>query len=175
MRRSAVAACCAAVLTASAFTFTQSAERVDLAAIQKIRDEGLNRSQVMEHLFWLTDAYGPRLTGSPGFEQAGDWVVKTLQSWSLQNVRKERFEFGAGWTLKKFHATMTAPQAMPIIGMPKAWTTSTAGVVTAEVVRPIITSADDAAKYRGQLRGRSFSRSRRARCARSTQSGSCCA
>jgi len=143
-----------AVLTASAFTFTQSAERVDLAAIQKIRDEGLNRSQVMEHLFWLTDAYGPRLTGSPGFEQAGDWVVKTLQSWGLRNVRKERFAFGAGWTLKTFHATMTAPQVMPIIGMPKAWTTSTAGVVTADVVRPIITSAADAAKYRGQLRGR---------------------
>ena len=132
----------------------QVAERVDTAAIAKIRDEGLNRSQVMEHIFWLTDAYGPRLTGSPSFEQAGDWAVKTLQSWGVQNVRKERFAFGKGWSLVKFHATMTAPQVMPIIGMPKAWTPSTHGVVTAEAVRPQIANAADAQKYKGQLRGK---------------------
>jgi carboxypeptidase Q len=132
----------------------QVAERVDTAAIAKIRDEGLNRSQVMEHMFWLTDAYGPRLTGSPSFEQAGDWAVKTLQSWGVQNVRKERFAFGKGWSLVKFHATMTAPQVMPIIGMPKAWTPSTRGVVTADVVRPQIANAADAQKYQGQLRGK---------------------
>jgi hypothetical protein len=151
MRRAAVASLAAAVLAAAAFA---QSERVDTAAIRQIRDQGLNRSQVMEHLFWLTDAYGPRLTGSPGFEQAGDWVVTTLQSWGLRNVRKERFAFGTGWTLRKFHATMTAPQVMPIIGMPKAWTPGTQGLVAAEVVRPVITSAGDAAKYRGQLRGR---------------------
>jgi hypothetical protein len=132
----------------------QTPERVDTATIAKIRDEGLTRSQVMEHLFWLTDAYGPRLSGSPSAEQAGDWTVKTLQSWGLQNVRKERFAFGRGWSLAKFHATMTAPQVMPIIGMPKAWTTSTPGVVTADVIRPVITSAADAEKYKGQLRGK---------------------
>ena len=132
----------------------QTAERVDSAAIAKIRDEGLTRSQVMEHMFWLTDAYGPRLSGSPAMEQAGDWTVKTLQSWGLQNVRKERFAFGRGWSLGKFHATMMAPQVMPIIGMPKAWTTSTPGVVTADVVRPQITNAAEAEKYKGQLRGK---------------------
>jgi carboxypeptidase Q len=132
----------------------QTPERVDSAAIAKIRDEGLNRSQAMEHLFWLTDAYGPRLSGSPITEQAGDWAVKTLESWGLQNVRKERFAFGRGWSLAKFHATMTAPQVMPIIGMPKAWTPSTAGTVTGDVVRPTISGAEDAAKYRGQLRGK---------------------
>ena len=57
----------------------QSAEPVDSAAIAKIRDEGLNRSQVMETMFWLTDRYGPRLMGSPEFEEAGDWVVVSGQ------------------------------------------------------------------------------------------------
>ncbi|HYN09186.1 MAG TPA: M20/M25/M40 family metallo-hydrolase [Vicinamibacterales bacterium] len=132
----------------------QTAERVDTDAISKIREEGLKRSQVMEHMFWLTDAYGPRLTGSPGFEQAGDWAVKTLQSWGLQNVRKERFAFGKGWSLVKFHATMTAPQVMPIIGLPKAWTPGTSGLVTADVVRPQIANAAEAEKYKGQLRGK---------------------
>ena len=59
-------------------------------------------------MFWLTDRYGPRLIGSPEFEEAGDWAVKQLQSWGVANVRKERFAFGRGWSLVKFHATMTS-------------------------------------------------------------------
>src|SRR5215475_12121348 len=104
-------------------------------AVGKIRDEGLNRSQVSETMFWLTDAYGPRLNGSPAFEQAGDWAVKQLQNWGISNVHKERWKFGRRWSLTGFHATMKAPQVMPIIGLPKAWSTSTNGVVTADVVR----------------------------------------
>ncbi|MEZ5316073.1 MAG: M20/M25/M40 family metallo-hydrolase [Vicinamibacterales bacterium] len=132
----------------------QSAERVDTAAIAKIRDEGLNRSQVMDTMFWLTDRYGPRLTGSKEFEEAGDWAVERLKSYGVQNVRKERFEFGNGWSLQKFHATMVEPRVMPIIGAVKAWTPGTNGTFTADVVRPEITNEADAAKYRGQLRGK---------------------
>ena len=131
-------------------------ERVDSDAIQKIRDQGLNRSQVMDHLFYLTDVYGPRLSGSPGIEQAGDWTVKTLQSWGLRNVRKERFAFGRGWSLVNFHATMTEPQRRWIIGHPKAWTPATNGTITAEVVRPQIANAADAEKYADSCEGRSF-------------------
>ena len=78
-----------AVLTIS--LSAQSPEPVDSAAIAKIREEGFQRSQVMETMFWLTDRYGPRLTGSREFEEAGDWAVKQLQSWGVENVRKERF------------------------------------------------------------------------------------
>jgi len=138
------------VVSASA----KQAERVDVAAIQKIRDEGLNRSQAAETLFWLTDRYGPRLTGSKEFEEAADWTIRQLQSYGVQNVRKERFEFGRGWSLKRFHATMTEPRVMPIIGAVKAWTPGTNGTLTADVVRVDISNADDAAKYRGQLRGK---------------------
>ena len=41
-------------------------ERLDDETIGRIRDEGLNRSQVMDHISWLADVYGPRLTGTPG-------------------------------------------------------------------------------------------------------------
>ena len=136
-------------------TLSAQTEKVDTAAIAKIRDEGLNRSQASETLFWLADAYGPRLNGSPAFEQAGDWVVKKLQEWGVSNVHKERWTFGKRWSLVAFHATMTEPQVMPIIGLPKAWSSSTGGQVTAEVVRPIITNEADAAKYKGTLRGKS--------------------
>jgi carboxypeptidase Q len=132
----------------------QAGEPVDLAAIAKIREQGLKQSKVMDHLFQMTDVHGPRLQGSPGIESAGDWVVATLKSWGLQNARKERWPYGTGWSLNAFHATMTAPQTMPIIGLPKAWSTGTKGMVSADVVRPQITNAEDAAKWKGQLRGK---------------------
>ncbi|HWB30819.1 MAG TPA: M20/M25/M40 family metallo-hydrolase [Vicinamibacterales bacterium] len=133
---------------------TRTSESADTATIAKIRDEGLTRSQVMDTIFWLTDRYGPRLTGSPEFEEAGDWVVKRLESWGLSNVHKERFASGRGWSLLNFHAAMTSPRTMPIIGMPKAWTPATNGTIVADVVRPVITTAVDAARWRGKLRGK---------------------
>ena len=96
-----------AVLTIVLSAAAQAPEQVDSAAIAKIREEGLKKSQVMETMFFLTDRYGPRLTGSKEFEEAGDWAVKQLQAWGVANVRKERFTFGRGWSLVKFHATMT--------------------------------------------------------------------
>lgn len=143
-----------ASLVIGAFAAAQTAEPVDSAAFAKIRDEGLNRSQIMDTMFWLTDRYGPRLMGSPEFEEAGDWVVKQLQSWGVANVHKERFAFGNGWSLANFHATMTSPRVMPIIGVPKAWTPGIAGTITADVVRPVIANAADCTKYRGQLKGK---------------------
>src|SRR5262249_11646342 len=53
-------------------------EKVDLDAIYKIKDEGLNRSQVMDTLSYLTDVYGARLTGSPQIKAAGEWAKKKL-------------------------------------------------------------------------------------------------
>lgn len=141
------------ILGSGAF-LAQTAEPVDDAAIARIRDEGFTRSQVMETAFWLTDRYGPRLNGSPEHEEAGDWIVERLRSWGVENVRKERFVSGRGWSLVSFHATMVEPRVMPIIGMPRAWTPGTPGAITAEVVRPVIAGAADAAAYRGKLRGR---------------------
>ena len=40
-----------------------ASEKVDLDAVYRIKDEGLQRSKVMEIESYLTDVYGPRLTG----------------------------------------------------------------------------------------------------------------
>ena len=114
MHKRLVAVLLASVAVAS--LAAQTPEKVDTAAIAKIRAEGLQHSQVAETMFWLTDRYGPRLTGSPYFEEAGDWAVKELQKYGVQNVRKERWKYGRGWTLTNFHATMTEPRVMPITG-----------------------------------------------------------
>ena len=67
----------------------QSLEPVDLQAIYKIKEEGLQRSKVMDIASYLTDVYGPRLTGSPNIRAAGDWAVKEMQGWGLTNVEAE--------------------------------------------------------------------------------------
>ncbi|MCA1585194.1 MAG: peptidase M28, partial [Acidobacteria bacterium] len=54
---------------------------LDYALLARIQDEGLNRSQVMDHVVWLADVHGPRLTGSPGFRQAAEWAVKRFGEW----------------------------------------------------------------------------------------------
>ncbi len=66
MRRAALALTFAAPLAA------QQPEKIDMAALASIRDEGMSRSQVMDIASYLTDVYGARLTGSPQAKAAGD-------------------------------------------------------------------------------------------------------
>jgi hypothetical protein len=129
-------------------------EKLDYETIGRIRDEGLSRSQVMDHISWLADVYGPRLTGGPGISQAGDWALKKFAEWGLVNPHRETFAFGRGWSLERFSAHMIEPQVQPIIGLPGAWSPGTNGAVVAEVVRAEINSEADFARYRGKLAGR---------------------
>ena len=57
-------------------------EKIDYGVLTQIRDEGLNRSQVMEIVSWLADVYGPRLTGSPRYTEAADWAKKRMTQWA---------------------------------------------------------------------------------------------
>ena len=129
-------------------------EPVDAAVLTRIREEGMQRSQAMEHVIWLSDIYGPRLTGSPTTQQAADWTMSQLRKWGLANVHLEHFPFGKGWSLEHFSAVMTAPQVQPIIGLPKSWTRGTNGPINADVVLAQIRTMDDMAQWRGKLRGK---------------------
>ncbi|MCI0707118.1 MAG: M20/M25/M40 family metallo-hydrolase [Ignavibacteriae bacterium] len=127
----------------------------DTAAVNKIIDEGMNRSQVMETLSWLTDVYGPRLTNSPEYKEAADWTSAKLKEWGLQNVHYDEWgPFGRGWTLKKFSASLTSPRAFPVIAYPKAWSTGLNGTVSADVVYLDADSEADLQKYKGKLKGK---------------------
>ena len=131
-------------------------EKVDLDAIYKIKNEGLNHSQVMDTLSYLTDVYGGRLTGSPQIKAAAEWTKKKLTEWELTNVNLESWgPFGRGWSNEKFTARVIAPAgSFPLIAYPKAWTPGTSGVVTTDVVTAVINNEQDFDKFRGQLRGK---------------------
>jgi len=73
-------------------------EAVDLSVVQRIREEGFERSHIEELAHHLTDVNGPRLTGSPGMKRANDWTADMFRKWGLQNVAVEPWgEFGRGW------------------------------------------------------------------------------
>src|SRR5438128_5890935 len=123
--------------------------------IVRIKDEGMNRSQVMQTLSYLSDVIGPRLTASPNMKRANEWTRDTMTRWGLQNAHLEAWgPFGRGWKLNGFAAQVTAPQDIPLIAYPKAWSPSTNGVISADIV--YLNAKDDAAleKYRGKLKGK---------------------
>ncbi len=55
--------------------------------IARIKDEELNRSQVMQTLSYLSDVIGPRLTASPGMKRANEWTRDQLTKFGLQNAQ----------------------------------------------------------------------------------------
>src|SRR5690606_21460896 len=95
-----------------------SSERVDLDIVYRIKDEGLQRSQVMDTAWYLTDVHGPRLTNSPRMHQAADWTVARLKEWGI-SARKETWgRFGRGWANERFTANEIAPLPAPLLASP---------------------------------------------------------
>jgi carboxypeptidase Q len=144
---------CLLIAGISGSVFAQ--EPVDQAAIQKIRDEGLNHSKVMETAFYLTDVAGPRLAGSPGLRRAQNWAVNQLKSWGMANAKLEPWgKFGKGWEVQKNYAAMTVPYYHAIIAIPKAWTSGTNGPIKSEVILIKADTITDLDQYKGKLAGK---------------------
>ncbi len=143
----------AASLCVSSVVAQTPVEPIDLATIARIREEGLTRSQVMDHIGWLSDVYGPRITGGPNIMQASDWTIAKFDEWGLANAHRETWPFGKGWSLIRFSAHLIEPR-IQLIGYPASWTPGTPGTVIADVVRVQIDSDADFEKYSGTLAGR---------------------
>jgi hypothetical protein len=122
--------------------------------IERIKDEGMNRSQVMQTLSYLSDVIGPRLTASPGMKRSNEWTRDQLAKWGLENAHLEAWgPFGRGWSLKRFSAQVVEPLAIPLIAYPKAWSPATGGATTAEVVYVDAKDETELQKFKGRLKG----------------------
>ena len=108
----------------------------------------------MATMSYLTDVIGPRLTGSPNMKRANEWTRDKLAAWGLANAHLEAWgPFGRGWTLKRFSAQVIAPQCIPLIGYPKAWSPGTEGTLEAPVVYFDAKTEAEFAKFKGKLKG----------------------
>jgi hypothetical protein len=136
----------------SASFVTAQTEKVDLDVVKQFREEGMERSKVMETISFLTDVYGPRLTGSPETKVAGQWAKGRLEEWGMANVNLEPWgPFGRGWSLQSYSANVTSPSFFSLIAYPKAWTPSTPSTIKGEPIYFDASSKEDLEKYRGKL------------------------
>ena len=126
-------------------------EKIDLDAYQRIRDEGLNHSHVMEFAGALSDGIGQRLTGSPNLMKANDWTRDTLTKIGLENAHLEDWgEFGMGWQQLNTWARMVTPDTAILIVQATPWSPATEGPVTGDVVFVNIKDDGDFDKYKGR-------------------------
>ena len=130
-------------------------EKIDLDAYQRIRDEGLNHSHVMDFAVALMDGIGPRLTGSPNLKKANEWTRDTLTKIGCENARLEDWgEFGLGWQQLNTWARMVTPDTAVLILQATPWSPSTPGPVTGDVAYVNIQAEKDIDQYKGKLAGK---------------------
>lgn len=117
-------------------------EKLDKDIQWKIRREATENSQIMRTMHFLTDVYGPRLTGSPNLKAAQDWIVKETTRWGLKNAHLEPWNFGhPGWVNERLSVHAVAPFKDALVAEALAWTPGTNGAVTAQVVQVVLPSS----------------------------------
>jgi hypothetical protein len=105
----------------------------------QIRKEGMDNSRIMRTLHYLTDMYGPRLTGSPNHKAAAEWAAKEMTSWGFANAALEPWDFGSpGWVNDRAYGFITSPTRDSLVFEVLAWTPGTDRVVSAEAIHILV-------------------------------------
>ncbi|HMD19697.1 MAG TPA: hypothetical protein VKH40_05220, partial [Alloacidobacterium sp.] len=130
-------------------------ENLDLTMYQRIREEGLMHSKIMEYGSALTDDIGPRLTGSPNMAKANAWTRDQLTAMGCVNAHLEDWgEFGMGWQQLNTWVRMTSPDTAVFIAQATPWSPSTNGAVSGEATWVNIQTDADFDQYKGKLAGK---------------------
>jgi len=150
MRRSLLVFLIFAIASSTALSAAE--EPVDLDAVTRIRNEGFRDSEVMDLAWHLTEAVGPRLTGSPQSLEAHQWAEKTFQEWGLE-AWLEKYDFGRSWAMDRIQVRMVTPYIQPLEALPEAWSAGTDGPVQGRVVQATLESEEDLERWAGKLDG----------------------
>jgi carboxypeptidase Q len=130
-------------------------ESLDYTMYQRIRDEGITHSHVMDFASALMDGIGPRLTGSPNLHRANEWTRDQLAAMGCSNAHLEDWgEFGMGWQQLNTWVRMSSPDTAVFIAQAAPWSPSTNGAVSGQAVWVDVKDEKDFDKYKGKLTGR---------------------
>jgi len=141
------------IIVFSAFASDQT-PTVDWNTVAKIREEGLQRSQVMDIAGYIVDVLGARLTNSEDMKRAQAWVKGKMEQLGLENVVIEPFmDYGVTWDNEFFSLHMLEPDYQPITGFPLTHTPGTQGKVACPAVVAELQTKADLAKFKGKLKG----------------------
>ncbi len=129
-------------------------EKVDTAIVNRIWDEAVNRSKIMETLSYLTDVIGPRIPGSPALKKAEEWAKAKFTEWGMANAAIEPCgEFGLGWSNDYISVHMLEPTYAALLAYAKPWTLGTQGKITGHPLLAVIRTKADLEKWTGKLKG----------------------
>ena len=130
-------------------------EEIDYTMYQRIRDEGITHSHVMDYASALADGIGPRLTGSPNVRKANEWTRDQLKAMGCSNAHLEDWgEFGMGWQQLNTWVRMTSPDTAVFIAQAAPWSPATSGAVTGPAIWVHIADDKDFDKYKGKVAGK---------------------
>jgi hypothetical protein len=146
-------------LTRSLFLFAlfipvaSRAQAVDTTGNGALITQAMDHSEVMQNLAYLSEAIGPRLSGSAAMRKANEWAAQRFRDYGLR-ASLEEYPFGTTWTRGPISAHLTAPFDRQINAWSWAWTAGTGGKpLEGRVVRVDMTNEDSLAKYRNAVRG----------------------
>ena len=101
---------------------------LDSETIAKIQTEGLERSQVMDHLDGLTNLVGHRLTGSDNFTFAVKWARARFEAMGLANAHTEKWAtWPITWNRGQWSGRIIEPEPLELQVATPAWTVGTKG------------------------------------------------
>ena len=127
---------------------------VDWKIVARIREEGLQRSQLSNTLSYMTDVLGARLTNSLDMKRAQRWVINEMKRIGLVNTEIEPFmDYGVSWDNEYVSLHLLKPDYQPMVGYPIAHTPGTGGKLELSVVIADVRTQQDVEKYKGRLRG----------------------
>jgi carboxypeptidase Q len=119
-------------------------ETLDLTVYERIREEGLGHSHVMEYASALMDGIGPRLTGSPNLKRANEWTRDQLTAMGCVDAQLVDWgEFGMGWQQLNTWVRMVAPDTAVFIAQAAPWSPSTSGAVSGPAISMDIKKEED--------------------------------
>jgi carboxypeptidase Q len=130
-------------------------ENLDFTLYQRIRDEGLAHSHVMEFASALADGIGPRLTGSPNLKRANEWTRDQFAAMGCSNAHLEDWgEFGMGWRQLNTWVRMSAPDTAVFIAQALPWSPSSKGPIKGGAIWVNAKDEKELEKYKGKLAGK---------------------
>jgi hypothetical protein len=144
-------------LLLSAFLLTAPAvaaqTAVDTAGTGALVAQAMDHSELMPNLQHLSDAIGPRLSGSPAMRRANDWTADRFRGYGLR-AWLEPYTFGVTWTRGPASLRLVQPFPREIAAHSWAWTVGTGGkTVRGPVVVVDLSTPDSLARYRERVRG----------------------
>jgi carboxypeptidase Q len=97
------------------------------SVIARIISLGKSDNRVMEHMDFLSNRFGDRLTGSDNYYSACVWAVNTMRSWGMMAELQEAGEIPVGFNRGPWFGKMISPEEITLDFGTPAYTAGTKG------------------------------------------------